>query len=128
MSHSKYRQISCGLTKLIVCFLCAAYEIRQGSDLALLTNQNGRYFYKTHLATLHPTQSLCLFAPLIYGAIPPLVGTSRIQCRDDRAPATLVTRMGTCNTFNFNCTKNSSMKATWRSLQYDMPHFETLVS
>jgi len=28
-------------------FFCAAYEIRHRLDLALLTNQNSRYFYKT---------------------------------------------------------------------------------
>jgi len=38
--------------RLSLCFSCAAYEIRHGLDLALLTNQNGLYFHKTHLATL----------------------------------------------------------------------------
>jgi len=53
MSQTKYGQIiNCGLTRLIVLLLsCAAYEIRHSLDLALLANQNGRYFYKTHLAT-----------------------------------------------------------------------------
>jgi len=37
---------------LSLCFPCAAYGIRHSLDLALLTNQNGRYFYRTHLATL----------------------------------------------------------------------------
>ena len=36
---------------LSLCFPRATCEIRHSSDLALLTNQNGRYFYKTHLAT-----------------------------------------------------------------------------
>ena len=43
---------------LSLCFPCAAYEIRHGLDLALLTNQNGRYFYKTHLATLFTSVEL----------------------------------------------------------------------
>jgi len=35
---AKYGQIiNCGLTLLIVCFPCAAYELRHSSDLALLT-------------------------------------------------------------------------------------------
>jgi len=44
---------NCGLKNwLSFCFPCATYEIRRSLDLALLTNQNGRYFYKMHLATL----------------------------------------------------------------------------
>jgi len=43
---------NCGLKQysLSLRFPCAAYELRQSLDLALLTNY--RYFYKTHLATL----------------------------------------------------------------------------
>jgi len=39
-----------------LCFPCAAFELRHRLDLALLTNQNGRYFYKMHLATLYMAQ------------------------------------------------------------------------
>jgi len=38
---------------MYLCFPCAAYKIRHSWDLAPLTNQNGRYFYKTHLANLY---------------------------------------------------------------------------
>ena len=48
-----------------LCFPCAAYELRQSFDLALSTNQNGRYFYKTHLATLCMAQlTLVVFSQL----------------------------------------------------------------
>jgi len=52
MSQPKYKQIiNCGLTILLV-FLFSHCRLRNTTQLALLTNQNGRYFYKTHLATL----------------------------------------------------------------------------
>jgi len=54
MSQPKHREIIIVAQKywLSFCFPCAAYEIRRNLDLVLLTNQNGRYFYKTHLVTL----------------------------------------------------------------------------
>jgi len=38
--------------------LCAAHELRHSLDLALLTNQNGRYFCKMHLVTVGPGADL----------------------------------------------------------------------
>jgi len=46
---------------LSLCFRFAAYEIRHSLDLALLANQNGRYLYKTHLATLLVTVHIFSF-------------------------------------------------------------------
>jgi len=43
---------------LPLCFSCVAYEIQHSLDPALLTNQNCRYFYKTHLATLYGIESI----------------------------------------------------------------------
>ena len=55
---AKIKQIiNCGLTILIVfVFPLPLYEIRRSLDMAPLTNQNGRYFCKTHLATLYSMQ------------------------------------------------------------------------
>jgi len=51
-----------------LCFPCAAYKLRHRWDLALLANQNGRHFYKTHLATLSQLCSrhfmVCTFIPI----------------------------------------------------------------
>jgi len=124
MSHSKYRQISCGLTKQLIC-LFSLCRLRNTTGLRFGTVDKSKWPVFLQNASgnalfVRATYVRCYSTP--WGHIAHSMPRWPSACN-------------TCNTygylqhfFNFNCTKSSSRKATWRSLPYDMPHFETLVA